>query len=174
MGNSQTKGVEWDLTYAGYGKPTTLSFAGSYNDATLQEDFWRSDDDRIAGEPPTAPDGTAMPYVPEWQLSAIGRFDFNVGGLPAFGQAAVSYTDSAWNNLDVAIRQEMDAYTLVNLTTGIEKEDWTLTFYVNNLFDERGQVDILDPGYFSPSGIDYNENIIRPRAFGVRWAQRFR
>jgi outer membrane receptor protein involved in Fe transport len=173
VGESRTKGVEWDLSYAAT-EDLTLSFSGSYNDAKLQENFWRSDDDRLAGEPPTAPKGTLMPYVPELQLTAIGRMNFNVGDMPAFGQMAVSYTGSAWNNLDVAIRQKMDAYTLLNMTAGIEKENWTLTFYANNLLDERGQVDILDPGYFSPSGIDYNENIIRPRTFGVRWAQRFR
>ena len=108
------------------------------------------------------------------QLSAIGRLNFDVGGLPAFGQLAVSYQSSAWNNLDVEIRQKMDAFTLLNMTAGIEKDNWTLTFYANKLLDERGQVDIYDPGYFSPSGIDYNEAIVRPRAFGVRWAQRFR
>ncbi len=173
VGNSRTKGVEWDLTYAAT-ENLTLSLAGSYNDAKLQENFWRVDTDRVEGLPPTAPKGTAMPYVPKLQLSAIGRLNFTVGDMPAFGQLAVSYQDSAWNNLDVAIRQKMDAFTLVNMTAGIDKDNWTLTFYANNLFDVRGQVDILDPGYFSPSGIDYNENIVRPRVFGVRWGQRFR
>lgn len=173
VGESRTKGIEWDLSYAAT-ENLTVSFAGSYNDAKLQQDFWRSDDDRIAGEPPTSAKGTKMPYVPLWQLSFIARQNFNLGSLPAFGQFALAYNDAAWNTLDNSIRQEMGAYTLVNLTTGIQKDNWTLTFYVNNLADERGQNDILDPGYFSPSGVDYNENIVRPRAFGLTWSQHFR
>lgn len=173
VGHARTKGVEWDLNVAAM-ENLTLTFAGSYNDASLQEPFWRNDDDRIAGEAPTAPKGTAMPYVPKLQLTAIARMSFNMGELPGFGQLALSHTGSAWNNLEVDNRHQMDAYTVMNLSTGIEKEDWTLTVYANNITDKRGRTDILDPGYFSPSGMEYNESIIRPRSFGVRWAKRFR
>jgi len=67
----------------------------------------------------------------------------------------------------------MDGYAVVNLSAGIDKGNWSASLYVNNVADERGQVDILKPGYYSPSGVDYNQNIIRPRSVGVRWAQRF-
>ena len=172
VGNSQTKGIEWDLDYAA-SENLTLSFSGSYNDAKLQEDFWRSEADEEAGLPATSPKGTEMPYVPPLQLTGLGRYTFTIGDMPSFAQVAVSYVDSAWNNLEVDNRQKMDAYTVVNLSTGIERDNWSLTLYANNVLDKRGQVDILDPGYFSPSGVDYNENIIRPRSFGVRWSQRF-
>lgn len=172
VGVSQTKGVEWDLDWAA-SENLTLSFSGSYNDAKLQENFWRNDADREAGEPPTAPKGTEMPYVPPLQLTGIGRYNFTLGDMPAFGQAAVSYVASSWNNLEVDNRHKMGAYTVVNLTTGIDRDNWSLTLYANNVLDERGQTDIVDPGYYSPSGIEYNEYIIRPRSFGIRWSQRF-
>ncbi len=172
VGEAQTKGVEWDLDYA-WTENLTISFAGSYNDATLQESFWRSDEDRINGEPPTAPKGTAMPFVPELQLTAIARLNFDMGHVPAFAQAALSYTDEAWNDLEVEQRQMMDAYTVLNLTAGIQRDNWTLTFFGNNVTDERGQTNILDPGYSSPSGVEYNDRIIRPRSYGVRFAHRF-
>ncbi len=172
VGNARTKGIEWDLDFAATDN-LTLSFAGSYNDAKLREDFWRIDADRVEGLPPTAPKGTAMPYVPEVQLTGIARFTFDMGDLPGFAQAAISYRESAWNDLDVEARRKMDSYAVVNLSAGIDKGNWALTFYANNIGDKRGQVDIGDPGYFSPSGVDFNQNIIRPRSFGVRWAQRF-
>jgi outer membrane receptor protein involved in Fe transport len=181
VGNSQTKGVEWDLTWA-MNDNNTLTFAGSYNDAELQTDFWRSDDDRIAGLPPNAPAGTPMPYVPEIQLTGIWRSNFDIGSLPAFFQAALSYTDKRWNDLDttnVPARQEMDAYSLANLSAGIERENWTASFYVNNVTDERAEIDIADPGYgtgvptYAPPGTAWTTLPNRPRSYGIRFSQRF-
>jgi len=181
VGNSQTKGLEWDLTFAANDN-NTLTFAGSYNDATLQTDFWRTDDDRIAGEPANAPAGTPMPYVPEFQLTGIWRSNFEVGSLPAFFQAAVAYTGERWNDLDtlnVPARQTISAYTLTNISGGVEKDNWTATFFVNNLFDERAEIDIFDPGYgtgipgYVPPGTAWTTMTNRPRSFGVRFSQRF-
>ncbi len=147
--SAQTKGAEWDLTWA-MNDNNTVTFSGSYNDAKLKEGFW-IDSDPADGGPPNAPKGTPMPYVPKWQMTGIWRSNFNIAELPMFFQAAVSYTDKQWNSLDVSnstsLRQPMDDYSLTNLSAGIEKENWTLSFYVNNLFDKRAQLDILDPGY---------------------------
>lgn len=174
VGQAQTKGVEWDLDWAAT-DALTLTFAGSYNDAELQEDFWRLDSDREEGLPPDSPAGTAMPYVPELQLTGIARWNFNAMNMPWFAQAAAAYSDSAWNDLEVDNRQQMDSCTEVNLSTGIEKEEWSLTLYVNNVTDERCQIDITDAGYPSwpPPGLDWTENVVRPLSYGIRWAQRF-
>jgi iron complex outermembrane receptor protein len=173
-GSARTKGVEFDLDWA----PTEgllLSLAGSYNDSKLQEDFWRSEFDREAGLPYNAPKGTEMPYVPEWQYTALARYDFQAGPIPWFVQAAWSYRDGSWTDLEVdnALRFFMDSYGVLNLATGIEKDNWSLEFYANNITDERGTIDIDDPGYYSPSGIDYKSNFITPTNYGIRWAQRF-
>jgi len=173
-GNARTKGVEWDLNYAAT-DDLTLTFAGSYNNAEMREDFWRLDRDKQAGEPPSAPKGTRLPYVPELQLTAIGRWNFNLGDLPSFAQAALSYTDKAWNELEVDIREQMDAYTVLNLSAGIEKEKWSLSFFINNVTDERGETDIVYAGYpnYPPPGLDWTRYAIRPMSYGIRWAQRF-
>jgi iron complex outermembrane receptor protein len=181
VGNAQTKGVEWDLAWA-VNDGNTLTFAGSYNDSTLQTDFWLEQEDEEAGLSPDAPAGTPMPYVPEWQLTGVWRSTFDVAAMPAFFQAAASYTGSRWNDLEVTnvpARQNMDSYTLVNLSAGIEKENWTLTFFVNNLFDERAEIDIFDPGYGGlpnlerPPGHAWTTVTNRPRTFGIRFGQRF-
>ena len=174
VGKAQTKGLEFELDWA----PTEgllLSLAGSYNDSTLQEDFWRSADDQTAGLPPDAPEGTEMPYIPELQYTAMARYDFQAGSLPWFAQGAWSWRDDAWNDLEVSNvrRAQMEAYGILNLSTGIENERWTLSLYANNVTDERGQIDIGDPGYDSPSGLDFTRNHIRPRSIGLRWSQRF-
>jgi len=174
-GKAQTKGVEWDLNWA-MTDDFTLTFAGSYNDATLEQDFVRIDEDNLGTV--AAPKGTKMPYVPEWQLTAIGRYNFNVGDLPMFGQFAVSYSDDNWNILETDNRFLIPSATVLNLTAGIEKEKWSLTLYANNVTDERMVTDIFNADYYPYTGItysgyDYVETPIRPRSYGIRWSQRF-
>ncbi len=174
VGNAQTKGIEFDLDWAATDN-LLLSLAGSYNDAELQENFWRNDQDRIDGLPPDAPEGTPMPYVPEFQYTFIGRYTFDIADMPLFAQAAWSYRDGSWNDLEVSNtrRRYMDSYGVLNLSTGIEKDNWSLTVYANNVSDERGVINYGDPGYDSPSGLDNRTNFIKPRNYGIRWAQRF-
>jgi iron complex outermembrane receptor protein len=174
VGNAQTKGIEFDLDWA----PTDnllLSLAGSYNNAELEEDFWRSADDRDEGLPPDAPEGTPMPYVPEMQYTFIGRYTFDISDMPVFAQAAWSYRDGSWNDLEVSNerRRRMGSYGVLNLSTGIEKDNWSLTLYANNVADERGVISYGDPGYASPSGLDFRTNFIKPRNYGIRWSQSF-
>ena len=181
VGNSRTKGVEWDLNWA-VNDNNILTFAGSYNDAKLETDFWRTKDLEEAGDPPNAPKGTPMPYVPKWQLTGIWRSNFDIGTIPSFFQAAVAYTGTRWNDLDtlnVPARRKMDDYTLVNLSAGIEKDNWTLSFYLKNLLDERAEIDIEDPGYGGlpnlqrPPGHKWTTTTNRPRSFGIQFSQRF-
>ena len=181
VGNSRTKGLEWDLTYA-VSENNELTFAGSYNNAELETDFWRTDDDRLAGEPANAPAGTPMPYVPKVQLTGIWRSNFELGSMPSFFQAAVAYTGKRWNDLDttnVPARQEMGAYTLVNLSAGIEKGNWSLGLFINNATDERAEIDIGDPGYgtgipgYAPPGTGWTTTPNRPRSYGLRFTQNF-
>jgi outer membrane receptor protein involved in Fe transport len=130
-----------------------------------------------------------MPYIPKLQLTGIWRSNFELGSMPGFFQAAVSYTGKRWNDLDTLTffpsinapaRREMDDYTLVNLSAGIDRDNWTLTFYINNLLDERATLDIKDPGYGDevpgynhPPGNNWTTAFNRPRSFGIRFGQRF-
>jgi len=180
VGNSSTTGVEWDLTWAPNDN-NTLTFSGSYNDAKLTTDFWRRPN--APPNPPSAPKGTPMPYVPDLQLTGIWRSNFEIASMPSFFQAAFSYTDERWNDLNtlnVPARQKMGDYTLVNISAGIEREFWTASLYVNNLFDERAQIDINDPGYGTdipgydrPPGHVWTTAPNRPRSYGVRFGRKF-
>ena len=182
VGNSQTKGLEWDLSWAANDN-NELTFAGSYNNAELTTDFWRDPSD--TGDPNVpfnAPKGTPMPYVPELQLTGIWRSHFEVGSFPSFFQVAASHTGQRWNDLDtlnVPARQKMDAYTLVHLSAGIENESWSLGLYISNAFDERAEIDIGDPGYgtgipgYVPPGTAWTTMTNRPRSYSIRFSQRF-
>jgi len=173
VGKAQTIGTEFDLTFAAT-DDLTLSFAGSYNDATLSEDFYRDSADQAAGQDPRAEAGTPMPWVPKWQYTAIGRYQFDIASLPSYAQLALAYTGSRWNDLDTTNerRAEMDAYTIVNGAIGIDKETWTLELFGSNLTDERAQNQINDSGY-AVSTLDVRTYTNRPRTIGIRFSQRF-
>jgi outer membrane receptor protein involved in Fe transport len=187
VGNSTTTGVEWDLTWAPNDN-NTLSFSGSYNDAELATDFWRNPAD--TGDPDipfNAPKGTPMPFVPELQLTGIWRSNFEIASMPSFFQVAATYTGARWNDLDtlnvanngVSIRREMGAYSLVNLAAGIAGDNWTAALYVKNLFDERAELEINDPGYGNtnvlqrPPGHVWTSATNRPLHYGISFSYRF-
>ncbi len=124
-----------------------------------------------------------MPYVPEFQLTGIWRSNFEIGSMPSFFQTAVAYTGARWNDLDtlnVPARQEMDAYTLVNLSAGIERDNWAATIFINNLFDERAEIDFADPGYGGdlpgynrPPGHVWTTGTNRPLSYGISFSYRY-
>ncbi|MBT4520523.1 MAG: TonB-dependent receptor [Halieaceae bacterium] len=162
-GQATVKGLEFDLDFAAT-QELTLSLAVSLNDAELDEDL-------INGTDLEAPDGSALPFVPETQFSAIGRYDTELAGYNAYAQAAWSYTGSSWNDLRIDNRIRQSSYDLVNLAFGISKDNWTLDLFVDNATDERTELSRNDPGY--PSDIDTTINTNRPRTYGIRFGQRF-
>lgn len=174
VGNSRTKGLEFDLDWAPIDN-LLLKLSGSFNDAKLSEPFWRNDEDRINELPPDSPKNTPMPYVPELQYTFIGRYTFDAGTWPIFAQVAWAYRDGSWTDLQVSNerRRYMDSFGVLNLSTGIERDNWSITLYGNNVTNERGVTNYVDPGYDSPSGVDDRTNYIKPSSYGIRWSQRF-
>ncbi|WP_323845926.1 TonB-dependent receptor [Microbulbifer magnicolonia] len=165
VGQSRTNGMEFDLTYAA-SEQLLLSLSGSFNRAELQDDYYQTDDDRAAGLI-SAPTGTAMPFVPETQLTASARYEMNLGALPAYMQLAWSHTDDSWNSLDIGLRQNQAAYDLLNLSAGLSGEQWSADLFVNNLTDERAEI------YRNENDYDARITTNRPRNIGVRVGYRF-
>jgi outer membrane receptor protein involved in Fe transport len=170
VGDAETVGAEFDLTWAATDN-FMLTMAGSYNQSELQTDFWLIEDDRVDGLPPDAPTGTEMPYVPEFQWTGVGRYDFDLGTMPAYAQLGVTYTGDQWNDLQVADRVKIDAYTLVAFAAGIQRNSWSLDLFIDNLTDERAAIDHFDPGW----GATFDTRTIpnRPRTIGLRFGQSF-
>ncbi|MGH8168455.1 MAG: TonB-dependent receptor domain-containing protein, partial [Woeseiaceae bacterium] len=81
VGQARTVGAEFDVSWLAT-EALNLSFAGSYNKAELEESYWISEEDELLGLPPDAPKGTEMPFVPEFQFTAIGRYNLNFGAFP--------------------------------------------------------------------------------------------
>jgi len=63
-----------------------------------------------------------------------------------------------------AARYEQEAYTLVNLAIGVDKDQWGAELYINNVFDENAQLNI--------NAADWTPSVAtnRPRHVGIRFS----
>ena len=60
-----------------------------------------------------------------------------------------------------------DAYTLVNLSAGIRKDNWGIDVHVNNLTDEVADY------FVKPRNYEYSVVTNRPQSFGARFWMSF-
>ncbi len=182
------------------GAEFSLAFAATYNlqltagaafyDAELTENYCGFTDDD--GNPvtecadPEAPEGTQLPVTPKMKGNLTARYTFDAAGGEAFLQGAVVHVGDRKSDLRLAEREilgDLDAYTTVDVSAGYRRNDWKVDVYVNNLFDERGELNRFTqcaesvcgaagvvPEY--PNGQVYTV-VTQPRTIGVRFSQEF-
>ena len=140
----------------------TISAAASWNEAELSDDYSRS-----VGSVPDAPDGTDLPFTPDFKATVSTRFTFQMFGMNSYVRGVYSYTDESYNDLFVAAREKQDSYGILNAGIGIEGDTWTAELYGNNLTDENAEL-----FRYSRAG-DRRITANRPINFGLRFSHRF-
>ena len=137
-------------------------------------------------EGPQAPSGTQLPITPEFKGNLVARYTFDVGTMEAFVQGAFVYVGERTSDLRLVERDilgTMGSYTIGDFSAGIRKDNWSLTAYLNNAFDERAVLSRstqcaesvcgasgVVPEY--PNGQVYT-GTTQPRTFGIRFSQEF-
>jgi len=129
-GKADVKGAELTLDY----RPISgLQLTGnvSYSPAKLTRD------NPIAS---TGLKGDRVPYVPKWTAAAGANYTFPVNQDGLDGQLGfdVSYQGKAATQFNDTIDtyEVLKSYELVNLHAGVKKDNWSVNFVVNNLFDD--------------------------------------
>jgi outer membrane receptor protein involved in Fe transport len=168
-GTAESQGLEFLAQMRSGG--LNLTFSGAFTEAELTEDT----DPLVGGL-----DGDELPFVPEWTLALGGDYEWNAfGDATAYVGGQVAYTGDRLadfgNRLDpldpTSGRREADAYTTVDLRTGVLWDNWSLELYGKNVTDEEGITDINAPGTY-PAGAGAIA-IIRPRTIGLALGVRF-
>jgi outer membrane receptor protein involved in Fe transport len=157
-GAARIQGVESDITWQAV-EGLTISGAGSYNYARITQAYCGELD--AGGNPitncadPQAPKNSLLPSTPRFKGNLTGRYEFPIMDVKAHLQGSLVYQTKAYPDLRVTaphpwdssvivpIRQllgVMPAFTTFDVTTGIEKDNWSIELAVQNLFDERGQL----------------------------------
>jgi outer membrane receptor protein involved in Fe transport len=183
-GDAKSTGVEAELNWQAT-EHLNVSAAGTVlfrNETTTLF----CEPDRATGQPQTtcsgagvaAPVGTQMPGIPRNKANVTARYQFELGTFNnSFVQLSGVYQSGTTYSLEQTrlIVPETPAFGTVNLSAGIGRNSWTLAAYIDNLFDERGQL-----GRNSECADQYhycamNTHVLptAPMQFGLRWWQRF-
>ncbi len=161
VAEAHTAGVEFEMS----AQPTeslVLSLAGSLLESEFDSTVLDATGSILGG----VQEGNRLASVPDFQIAASGFYYFPVswfGGMDGFFGATVSHVGDRitqpTDQLDGAglfqsglpfggatgfetstLDLELDAYTIVNFRTGIENDDWSATFYINNFGDENANL----------------------------------
>ncbi len=137
----------WGLESDVFWKATdnlTINGSAAYTDATLAKQYckdprtYKSCENTIL-----APRGQELPITPHFKANATARYDFMVDPFDAHLQGSIVYNGSSWNDLrtfERSVTGQDPAYTVVNLSAGINKDNWSLELTLDNAFDERAQL----------------------------------
>ncbi|MDG1827110.1 MAG: TonB-dependent receptor, partial [Henriciella sp.] len=162
VGTARSRGIESDFSLL-LAEGFQLNGAASWIEAELTEDYIRN----LSTQNVDAPAGTELPNIPKLKLALTGKYEFDFMGMDAFAQGSYRYVGEQYNDLFVAARQKQDAYSIVNVSTGIDRDNWGASLYVTNLTDERAEL--------NRNAATFDERITtnRPRTVGVSFYQRF-
>jgi iron complex outermembrane receptor protein len=112
-----------------------ITLAAGYTDAKLQTEVFS-----LGGNA-----GDRIPGVPRF-TGSIGASYYFTGfdGRDAFIHGNYQYVSNSYNEFDTSIRHELPAYGIANFRTGLDGGKWAVTFFIDNVFDERGILVIED------------------------------
>ena len=149
-GRAQSKGVEADLTVTPL-RGLSFQASGTYVEATISTDLCRYTNPTFDCSIPSpagktnslrAPAGTRFSGSPRFKASALARYEFGLGKLDAFVQAAGFHQSTVTSSLDVDEAKAIGlqpAYTTFDLSTGLSHENWSASLTVENITDRRAE-----------------------------------
>jgi iron complex outermembrane receptor protein len=129
--NARIKGFEADINWQAL-PGLTLTANGAYTDAKTRT--------ALAG---VAPAGTRLPITPKVKVNGTARYAWDMGTVKPYIQGVVMHQSSAPSALresDQAITGQLAAYTTASFNVGAEFGRFTAELFVENAFDERGQL----------------------------------
>ncbi|MBL4629657.1 MAG: TonB-dependent receptor, partial [Paraglaciecola sp.] len=159
---AKISGLESDITYL-LTPDWTVATSFSYNQAELAKDL-------VIGAN-YSPSGTQLPNVPEFKGNITSRYHFMVDDFEGHAQFVFSHVGETRSNIykftggdtTTDTREINGSYQIINLSMGIDNENWGVSFYVSNLTDERAQLTRGTAGW--DSAITTN----RPRTIGIKY-----
>lgn len=177
-GAAEIFGVEGDIVWA-VTDQFTLRGAATLLNAETTEDLCNVDP--VTLEPDCvggllSPSGTELPVTPDFKANLTGRYEFGFAGFDAFMQGSIVYQSEVYNDLRIAERTLIgnnDAYLMADVSAGLDMPTWSLSFYVSNLTDERGEIARYAQCATLTCGFRPYSVVTQPRTFGVRFGQRF-
>ena len=185
VGNATVKGIESELDWLAL-DDLDISASGTYVDAKTTTDFCGEQTDKTSPDygqllpscpgAASAPKGSRLPVTPAFKANLTARYKFNLGDYKSFVQGAVIHqgpANSALESGEESLLGQTPSYTSADFSVGAAMGNWTSELYIENAFDERGQL-----YRYGECGNDYcyqNARVIpiKPRLFGIKFGQKF-
>lgn len=187
-GQARVTGAEVELRWA-VSYNFELSGGAAWYDAELTEDYCAATDDAgnplpecfvPADDPDGFPDrafsGSRLPATPKFKGNVTGRYTWDIGDNQAYLQASVLHVTDRTTDLREAQREllgKLDPYTLVDLSGGFSRGNWSFDVFLNNVFDERAELARFAQCATLVCGVQPYTVVSQPRTIGVRFSQRF-
>ena len=124
-----------------------------------------------------ATSGTRLPVTPKFKGNITGRYTFPIGSYKGNVQASAVYVGERTSDLRTLAANalgDMPAYTVVDVSAGVEMNSFHYQLYVSNAFDRRAvlnryaECDVLLCGAISQYVVPN-----QPRTVGVKFGQKF-
>jgi len=179
--NAAVKGIEGDIDYRVVDN-LTLSASGTYVNARTTQNLCELNPvteqvvHDCAAADLIAPSGTQLPVTPKLKANATARYTFPVADYQNFVQASVIHQGSSTSQLNQVQNAEMGdlpKFTTVDFAAGTGMHNWRLQAYVENAFDEQGQLGRINQCAFAYCYEHYRVYPIKPMNFGIQFGQKF-
>ena len=125
---------------------------------------------------PQATKGQELPVSPKFKGNVTARYTFPLGNFDAHVQGAYVYAGKRWADLrtvERAIIGQLDAYSIVDFTAGIDNGTYSFELFIGNAFDERAEITRFAQCAEAICGAQTYVVTNPPRTFGVRFGQKF-
>lgn len=181
-GKARVYGTEMDFDWKLGG--LTLSGSGAYNDAALSEDFCKLDPVLRVAQLASCPlpaqiaaaKGTRLPRQPRFKGQFSARYEMPMGSFKSFAQGTMYAQTNSTSDLDVyknSLLGNTAGFVSFDFSAGVKKDDWTATFFIQNIFDRRGELSkntFCSIEYCASSSRTFS---IKPQYFGLKFSRRY-
>lgn len=172
--NARIRGFDID---AGFNiERLSVNLAAAYTDAKTRQNLCHAIDPTFtcASSSIDAPAGTRLPITPRFKATTTVRYTVPVDTAKVYGQFNLAYQSKASSDIRVDFAKaqgELPDFATVNLSLGADWPTYSFELFVQNLFDERGQLSrfvqcgaCTQRPYYVP---------ITPRTIGLRAGAKF-
>ncbi|HEY1961752.1 MAG TPA: TonB-dependent receptor [Rhizomicrobium sp.] len=180
-GNATSKGAEAEISWLPIDQ-LTLSGSGAYTEADLTTDYCGGD----CSDPDNgvqAPAGTQLPITPKWKLNATARYQWTIwGDLTAHVQGSLVHESGRWADLrkvDASgdpvrtLLGQVQPFTTVDLTAGVERDSWSAELALLNVFDATAEQGRYAECTTQVCGFQPYILPARPRTVALTFSQKF-